>query len=149
MKRKSRSKVVKDKTINMMEPLQFDKLGSADDPCFGKLHDYKADECKVCGDAEICSIVCSQKLHAKRKLIEEKQDFKDTQNLECRWQDVSKQLKRKLKRVSPQPLPKLKTIICKKLHIHESEFDKHLKTILEKNNGISFNQKVNKLKYIP
>lgn len=147
MKRKSRNKLVKKESVNMMEPLQFDKLGSAEDPCFGKLHDYGADECKVCGDAEICSIVCSQKLHAKRKLIEEKQDFKDLQNLECRWQDVSKQLKRRLKKISPQPLPKLKTIICKKLGIHESEFDKHLNTILKKGNGISL--KENKLKYTP
>lgn len=126
MARKERNKLAKDKSINMMEPLQLDKLGGPEDVCFGKHHSLKAPECKVCGDAEICSIVCAQKMHVTRKEIEAKTPFKDNQNITCSWKDVSKACKVILKKqLNSMPIPDLKTKVCKKLGIHESEFDKH------------------------
>jgi hypothetical protein len=137
--RKSRNKLAKDKSIDVMVPLQFDKLGTQDDPCFGKLHDPKADECGSCGDSELCAIAQSQKLHFKRKEIEDKQDFKDLMNLECTWKDVAKCLRSILKiKSSAVPIPRLKTLVCKKLKIHESEFDTHLEKVRKNGKKLIF-----------
>lgn len=141
MKRKSRNKLAKDKSINILQPLQLDKLGSVDDPCFGKLHNPTADECGMCGDSEICAIVCSQKLHAKRAKIEKEKDFKDLQNLECTWKDVSKAIKRILKKEKYKkgmPLPILKGRVSKKLGIHVSDFDKFFAEVIKKQPKIKF-----------
>lgn len=125
-KRKARKKEVK-KDLDLMKPLQFDKLGSADDPCFGKLHNPTVTECQSCGDAEICAIVFAQRQHKVRGKIESEKSFKDLQNLTCTWKDVLKKSRvilRKPKNKDGIPLTKLKTLVVKKLGIHESEFDK-------------------------
>jgi len=133
MKRKTQDKINKDPELNMMEPLQLDKLGTVDDVCFGKHHDLTADECSVCGDAEICSIVCAQKLHSKRKELEEQKEFKDIEKIDLTWKELSKTLKRILKKYKTLPISKLKDKVIKKLHIHESLFDTLLKKVLQKN----------------
>lgn len=74
--RKPRKKISK-KNLDFSQPLKIDEYGTDKDPCFGKLHDLKAAECKRCGDAEICSIVFSQKIQITRNLLEESGNFKD------------------------------------------------------------------------
>lgn len=78
MKRKPRNVMAK-KNLDLTKPLDlpFDKLGSDDDPCFGKHNDPTAPECGRCGDSEICAIVQSQKAHLTRKKIESESEFKD------------------------------------------------------------------------
>ena len=75
--RKSRSKEVK-KDPDFSKPIIFDlsKIGT-DEDCFGVMHDLTADECNKCGDCELCSIVYSQRAHAKRAKQEEKFVAKD------------------------------------------------------------------------
>ena len=65
------------KQVNLFEAIDTDKFGTEDDPCFGKHFDPKEDECKICGDCEICSIIMGQKLHLQRAAIEQEQQFKD------------------------------------------------------------------------
>ena len=139
--RTSRKKLSKNKAIDTTKPLDFAILGGEDDPCFGKHHDPNAKECKICGDAEICSIVFAQKLNVDRKLIESKNSFKDIQNLTCTWKELSKAIRGILKK-HPKglPLPTVKTKAINKLNIHESDFDKLLKKILEKNSKYTFNK---------
>jgi len=56
-KRKAREQT---EDVNLLEPIDITKYGSDDDPCFGKLYDLGADECKRCGDSELCSAVYSR-----------------------------------------------------------------------------------------
>jgi len=66
------------KNADVLEPIDISKLGGEDDPCFGKLYDLKAMECKTeCGDAELCQIAFMHGLKARRLLEEEKTDYKD------------------------------------------------------------------------
>lgn len=74
-KRKEREASVKPKAL--LTPLDFTKFGTDDDPCFGKLYDLSAPECKICGDQELCGVVFSQNMHIVRKDIEDKSKFKD------------------------------------------------------------------------
>jgi len=74
--RTSRKKI-KQEDHDLMEPIDVLSLGSEDDPCFGKLHDLLAKECKSCGDSDFCAIVKAQGLHKARINIETKQRFKD------------------------------------------------------------------------
>jgi len=58
------------------------KLGSDDDPCFGKLWDPKEKECRNCGESEICAIVKSQGLKIIREEIERDTRFLDLEEAE-------------------------------------------------------------------
>ena len=74
-KRKEREASVK--PSQLLKPLDFTKFGSEDDPCFGKLYDLSAAECKICGDQELCGVVFSQNMHSVRAKVEDKTKFKD------------------------------------------------------------------------
>lgn len=73
--RKARNKLSKE--LDTAVPIPLEKIGSNDDPCFGKLNDPRNSTCQRCGDIEICAIAMGQLNHMKRKLVEEKQHFKD------------------------------------------------------------------------
>jgi len=77
-KRKARKKAIKkvDTTIPL-NPIDITKLGTDDDPCFGKHHDLTADECKMCGDSTICQIVCNSLTEKMRDTQEKDNRFKD------------------------------------------------------------------------
>lgn len=68
MKKESREARNKysEENINLLKPLDLTAIGTANDPCFGKYNDPQADECKVCGDFEICAIIQSQMNHNMR-----------------------------------------------------------------------------------
>lgn len=76
--RKSRKKL--SKKVNMLKPLNsidILKLGTDDDPCFGKHFDLMEDECRRCGDSTLCQIVSNQKTVKLRDKTEEENRFKD------------------------------------------------------------------------
>ena len=79
-KREIRNKI--DNSIDILKPLNILSLGSDEDPCFGKLHDLKAAECKMCGDSDFCAIVMSQNLHRDRLKFETNQKMKDLDEAE-------------------------------------------------------------------
>ena len=81
MKRKSRD-IIDKEDIDILKPIDLSMFGGPDDPCFGKYHDLKADECRACGDSEICAIACSQANHVKRAKLEAEQPFKDMEDEE-------------------------------------------------------------------
>ena len=43
------------------KPIDIYNLGGEDDPCFGKLHDLSAIECRRCGDSELCQVATAQR----------------------------------------------------------------------------------------
>lgn len=46
--------------VDMFKPIDIEKFGSDEDPCFGKHYDLSAEECKRCGDSELCAAVFSR-----------------------------------------------------------------------------------------
>jgi len=77
-KRESRKKLSKQVDITKpITPLELTKLGTDDDPCFGKHYDLTADECKRCGDCNLCSIVFNSKTEKLRGKEEKNNRFKD------------------------------------------------------------------------
>lgn len=76
MARKSRA-TIQNTTPVLIEPFDITKFGSEEDPCFGKLNDPKAPECKICGDFEFCAIVTAENLKKVRVREESKSQFKD------------------------------------------------------------------------
>jgi len=132
-KRQARTKISKDKSINIMEPIPFEKLGTLDDPCFGQFHDPTTDECNRCGDSEICSIVCSQKLHIKRQGIEAEQPFKDIGEINLTWKNVYKACRKIL--INNPRISKLDVVkkrVMADLSISSVDFDNLLKVTLRK-----------------
>ena len=79
-RREARSEIAQTKP-NLLEPLDLSVFGGPDDPCFGKYHDLKAEECKQCGDREICAIAMAQKRRVDRTEIEKETPFKDMEDL--------------------------------------------------------------------
>lgn len=63
--------------INFMKPIDLTQFGTSEDPCFGKLYDATAPECKQCGDCELCFIVHGQNQHLVRGKEEGKNTFMD------------------------------------------------------------------------
>lgn len=77
-KRKSRKKISKKVDITKpLLPIDILEFGTDNDPCFGKHYDLTEDECKICGDCHLCSIVFNQKTENKRSKIEKENRFKD------------------------------------------------------------------------
>ena len=71
------AKKVKYEDSGMFEALDFKSIGSKEDPCFGKSYDLTTDECKMCGDSELCCAVFAQALGKTRKKLEDENHFKD------------------------------------------------------------------------
>lgn len=75
IRRKSRNKIAKN--FNLLMPVDITKLGSEDDPCFGKHYKPSCSECSRCGDSELCAIAVQQRNFAKRNKVESEGKFKD------------------------------------------------------------------------
>lgn len=85
-KRKARD-TMKEKQIDLNIPVPIELLGSKDDPCFAKLHDPRAQECKRCGDSEICAIAMGQANHMLRLAEHKKKSFKDLEERDIKPAD--------------------------------------------------------------
>lgn len=66
---------------DILTPINLDQLGSDMDPCFGKSYDLSTDECKICGDAELCCIRTAAELKVTRKQLEAENHYKDLDSL--------------------------------------------------------------------
>ena len=84
--------------IRKQDPLvhiDVTNLGNGDD-CFGQAYDLSTNECKLCGDSELCALKMSQNLNITRKELNDKNHYKDLEILEDI--DAIKKYMRKLKR---------------------------------------------------
>ena len=87
-KRQSRKELGGAEDLDKLKPINVLSLGSADDPCFGKLHDLLAKECRLCGDSEFCAIATAQSLRLMNLSGQDGQRFKDVE--EAKLVDNSK-----------------------------------------------------------
>lgn len=62
-------------------PIDIESIGSNGDPCFGKGYDLTTNECKMCGDSELCCIKFAAALGKTRKELEKENDYKDLETL--------------------------------------------------------------------
>lgn len=80
--RKPRKKLSKKlDTLAPISNITLEQLGTAEDPCFGKLFEPRTDECSRCGDSEICAIKTMQNNNLRRAEIEAKHKFKDLEEI--------------------------------------------------------------------
>lgn len=77
MERKKKKKV----NLDPLVPVSLDMIGSDNDPCFGKGYDLSTDECKQCGDSELCAIKFAAELGKTRKQLEQENNYKDLESL--------------------------------------------------------------------
>ena len=115
--RKAREEIKKS-DHDLLKPIDITELGSEDDPCFGKLHDLGAKECKVCGDSDFCQLVKAQNLHKERLDIENKNRFKDIEEAEDEMVEKRKEASKLIEK-DKRNIPRLKLIIkvSKKLNL--------------------------------
>lgn len=66
---------------DILKPLDISKLGTGNDPCFGKSYDLSTKECKMCGDSELCCIKFTALMGKTRKELEAETKFKDLEPL--------------------------------------------------------------------
>lgn len=66
---------------SILKPMDISSIGSNGDPCFGEAYDLTTDECKMCGDSELCCIKFAAKMGTTRKEIESESQFKDLETL--------------------------------------------------------------------
>lgn len=66
---------------SILKPLSIEAIGSNGDPCFGLSYDLTTEECKMCGDSELCCIKFAAKMGTTRKEIESESQFKDLESL--------------------------------------------------------------------
>ena len=125
-KRKSREQTYEDHQL--LVPLDLEAMGTADDPCFGKLFDLTHDACRSCGDSAICSIVLSQMANIQRKTIEAETRFKD---IELDQADPNQELKDYLLKLIGKGKKRSLTIIkaSKKFDMDKKEVRKIYKAL--------------------
>jgi len=109
--------------IDMTKPLDLTKFGSDDDPCFGKLYDLNAKQCKICGDADFCAVKMAQNQSLSRTELNKSNNFieefdVDTDELKLDTVTI-KQIKKKMRsliRESVKPI-KIRSKMVKKFSI--------------------------------
>lgn len=62
---------------DILKPFDIQKIGTIDDPCWGKAFDLSTKECRICSDSEICAIMMAQNLGKTRKQLEKENNYKD------------------------------------------------------------------------
>lgn len=98
MAKKRKARKDKVKSVNMLKPLEpidIMALGTDDDPCFGKHFDMTEDECKRCGDCNLCQIVTNQKTIKLRGKVESENRFKDLELDDAKALELVKKLRKK------------------------------------------------------
>jgi hypothetical protein len=109
-KRKKRNKIPEE-SYDVLQPIDISIFGTDEDPCFGKHYSLEAKECKRCGDAQVCSIICAQVRNVTRAEIESKDNYKDIQtetevpNLDLH--DISLNIVKLVKKKGDQRVTKL------------------------------------------
>lgn len=66
---------------DILKPLDISSIGSNGDPCFGKSYDLSSQECRMCGDSELCCIKFAELMGKTRKELEQENQYKDIEVL--------------------------------------------------------------------
>lgn len=150
-KRKSRNRLAG--SFDTLKPLLLEdiyKLGTENDPCFGKLYDPKAPECQRCGDNEICAITFGQNNHKLRDKAEKNMAFLDLEEKEIDTMSNSKKAKKLIRRLINNhksiSVEAVKQQVMSGLDISEKVFEKILKKIMATTSKFKLSNGILKLK---
>ena len=94
-KRKARKKI--SKKMDITQPITLEQLGTAEDPCFGKLYDPRTSECSRCGDCEFCAIAMGQLNNISRARVEKKAAFMDMEERDIKVKSNPKEIRKLVK----------------------------------------------------
>lgn len=121
MPRKKKEK----KEIDLFKPIDLAKIGTPNDPCFGKEYDSRNSDCMNCGDVELCAIAMMQNNKINRDRLAEKNDFKDLDEAKFLDSEDEKKAKRLMKKYSERDYDKkkVKRLLQKRLNIDEDRVD--------------------------
>lgn len=129
------------KNYDFMTPLKLDLIGTEDDPCFGKHHDPRTEECSRCGDSELCLIACTQNSNKSRDEIESKREFKDLTTFDPR-EPVRDYIVKVVKKKKSVKYSKLLSVLYKKFYsntdIGKKEFKSIIKSIINYDHRLDF-----------
>lgn len=78
-KKKKRADILD--TTPILQPIKLEDISTDKDPCFGKSYDLSTEECKMCGDSELCAIKMAAELGKTRKQLEQENNYKDLDTL--------------------------------------------------------------------
>lgn len=81
MAKKTKQKLPSLEKTPILQPVDINSLGSGNDPCFGKEYDLSTEECRMCGDSELCCIKFAALMGKTRKELEEENQYKDIEVL--------------------------------------------------------------------
>lgn len=107
----SKKKTIKEKLekpIDLSKPIDLDVIGTPDDPCFGKQYDPRNQDCKICGDIEICAIAQLQNNKIQRELLAKEKEFKDLDEAEFLNNKDAKEAKRLIEKYKSKGFTRLK-----------------------------------------
>lgn len=137
-KKKREPRTDKINKVNLLRPVNIFELGTENDPCFGKLYDPTAPECKRCGDFEVCAIVFGQNNHKLRDKVEEKENFLDIEEEAIDKMSDLKKAKKLIRRIvitnKTISLTQLEKEVTQGLEISIKKYKKALEKVLAGSN---------------
>lgn len=112
--------------LNLFKPIDLTKIGTPDDPCFGKEYDPRDTDCRNCGDIELCAIAQMQNNKLQRDELAMTNEFKDLDEakfLDGKDEEKAKKLIEKYKERGYKR-QKVERLLQKRLNIDEERVDK-------------------------
>lgn len=122
------AKKKKKEELDLFKPIDLTKIGTPDDPCFGKEYDPRDTDCRNCGDIELCAIAQMQnnKLHRDElAMTNEFKDLDEAKFLDGKDEEKAKRLIKKYKEKEYKK-PKIKRLLQKRLNIDEERVNEIL-----------------------
>lgn len=81
MAKQKKNKLIKLEDTPILKAIDINSIGDNGDPCFGKEYDLSTEECRSCGDSELCCIKFAALMGKTRKELEEENHCKDMEEL--------------------------------------------------------------------
>lgn len=81
MAKKEKQKLPDLSKTDILKPISLESIGTNGDPCFGQKYDLTTEECKMCGDSELCCIKFAAMMGKTRKDLEKENEYKDLEIL--------------------------------------------------------------------
>lgn len=116
--------------LDFFKPIDLSRIGTPDDPCFGKEYDPRDSDCRNCGDIELCAIAQMQNNRINRAKLAESYDFKDLDEAEFRDGEDKKKAKELIKKYQDRGYSKQKAkrLLQKRLNMDDERTEELLNT---------------------
>ena len=96
MAKQKKNKLIKLEDTPILKAIDINSIGDNGDPCFGKEYDLSTEECRSCGDTELCCIKFAALMGKTREELVDKIAAKKTYRALKRKGDTKKVILDKL-----------------------------------------------------